>query len=61
METGNIKINGEAITVIFTGEKYYFHSNLLGSCGNRYARKRYKRAQAQEVQFDSRTQECVSL
>ena len=33
METGNIKINGEAITVIFTGEKYYFHSNYWGIVG----------------------------
>lgn len=27
METRQIKINGDAITVIFTGSKYYFHSN----------------------------------
>ena len=33
METGNIKINGEAITVIFTGSKYYFHSNYWGVVG----------------------------
>ena len=33
METGNIKINGEAITVIFTGDKYYFHSNYWGIVG----------------------------
>ena len=33
METGQIKINGEAITVIFTGEKYYFHSNYCGIVG----------------------------
>ena len=33
METGNIKINGESITVIFTGEKYYFHSNYWGIVG----------------------------
>ena len=33
METGQIKINGDAITVIFTGEKYYFHSNYWGIVG----------------------------
>ena len=33
METGNIKVNGDAITVIFTGEKYYFHSNYWGIVG----------------------------
>ena len=33
MDTGNIKINGEAITVIFTGSKYYFHSNYWGIVG----------------------------
>ena len=33
METGNIKINGASITVIFTGEKYYFHSNYWGIVG----------------------------
>ena len=33
METGNIKINGEAITVIFTGDKYYFHSTSWGIVG----------------------------
>ena len=33
METGHIKINGEAITVIFTGKKYYFHSNYCGIVG----------------------------
>ena len=33
METGQIKINGDAITVIFTGKKYYFHSNYCGIVG----------------------------
>lgn len=33
METGNIKINGESITVIFIGKKYYFHSNYWGIVG----------------------------
>ena len=33
METGQIKINGDAITVIFTGDKYYFHSNYWGIVG----------------------------
>lgn len=33
MQTGNIKINGEDITVIFTGKKYYFHSNYYGVVG----------------------------
>ena len=33
METGNIKINGESITVIFVGKKYYFHSNYWGIVG----------------------------
>ena len=33
METGQIKINGDAVTVIFTGEKYYFHSNYWGIVG----------------------------
>ena len=33
METGQIKINGDAVTVIFTGEKYYFHSNYCGIVG----------------------------
>ena len=33
METGQIKINGDAITVICTGEKYYFHSNYWGIVG----------------------------
>lgn len=33
METGQIKINGDAITVIFTGDKYYFHSNYCGIVG----------------------------
>ena len=33
METGNIKVNGDAITVIFTGDKYYFHSNYWGIVG----------------------------
>ena len=33
METGHIRINGEAITVIFTGKKYYFHSNYWGIVG----------------------------
>ena len=33
METGNIKINGATITVIFTGSKYYFHSNYWGIVG----------------------------
>ena len=33
METGQIKINGDAVTVIFTGEKYFFHSNYCGIVG----------------------------
>ena len=33
METGQIKINGDSVTVIFTGEKYYFHSNYWGIVG----------------------------
>ena len=33
METGNIKVNGDAITVIFIGDKYYFHSNYWGIVG----------------------------
>ena len=33
METGQIKINGDDITVIFTGDKYYFHSNYWGIVG----------------------------
>ena len=33
METRQIKINGESITVIFVGKKYYFHSNFWGIVG----------------------------
>lgn len=33
METGHIQINGAAITVIFVGKKYYFHSNYWGIVG----------------------------
>ena len=33
METGQMKIGGDAITVIFIGNKYYFHSNYWGIVG----------------------------
>ena len=33
MQTGQMKIGGDAITVIFIGNKYYFHSNYWGIVG----------------------------
>lgn len=33
METGNIKVQGEPIFVIFTGKQYFFHSNYWGIVG----------------------------
>ena len=33
METGQIKIDGATIAVIFVGKKYYFHSNYWGIVG----------------------------